>query len=361
MFKELIGILSLEKRTQNAITTEDASHFPGLMDGQKPWLYLAPMAGITDWAFREICYQLGAEVAVVPLVPALGLANKPKRVLPKLVATHDARRLVVQLYGKYPDDFRRAARALTDSTPIVGIDINMGCPANQVVGSNHGSALMREPERAAAIVEATRAGTHLPVSVKLRAGWDSVVAPDFARLLESAGASLLTIHGRTREQHYKGSNCLDVIAETKRAVSIPVIGNGDVVSVETARQMLEHTGVDGIMIGRGAMGNPWLFAQIQAQIKGENGFVQTAESRASLVREHARLAFLAEGYHAALTIRKHLIAYSRGHSHSAPLRRQVEHLQSREDVEEWINRWEALPLEESANPAGDNSLYPACA
>lgn len=306
----------------------------------RPWIFLAPMAGVADWPFREVCYRYGAEIAVSHLVAAYGLVANPRRLLPTVGANHDARPYIAQLFGREPEDFRRAARILTDALPLVGIDINMGCPANTVVSSLHGSALLREPERAAEIVAATCAGTHLPVSVKLRTGWDSVVSPDVARLLEAAGAKALVVHGRTREQKYSGPVDLDAVEATRRAVSIPVVGNGNVVSVATAREMLERTGVDGVMVGRGAVGNPWLFADLQVELKGEDRFSRIGTSKAELIRHHARLAFADQGDRAALTIRKHLMGYTRGHPFSTRLRRMVEHLRSARDVEEWIREFE---------------------
>ncbi|MCL5109750.1 MAG: tRNA-dihydrouridine synthase [Chloroflexi bacterium] len=308
----------------------------------KPWLFLAPMAGYADWAFRELCYGLGAEVTVSHLMPAEGFAGRPRRLLAAFGRCHGERPFFVQLYGKYPEHFQRAARALTDALPLAGIDINMGCPAQRVVGSSHGSALLREPERAAAIVAAARAGTHLPVSVKIRGGWDSCVAPEFARLLEEAGASLLTIHGRTREQQYRGRVDLAMIAATKRAVGIPVVGNGDVVDVATARAMLA-TGVDGIMVGRGAIGNPGLFAELRAALKGEPRYLGGHEVSVELIRRHARLAWQEGGDRAFRDLRKHLIAYARGSLAAAQLRKGVERVSSWPALEEWLDEFAAAP------------------
>lgn len=325
---------------------------PDWLDLPRPWICLAPMAGVADWAFREICYELGAEVAVSHLAPAFGIAANPRRLLPTVGARHGSRPFLVQLYGKRPEDFRRAARLLTDALPVAGIDINMGCPAAPVVSSGHGSALLRHPELAAEIVAATRAGTHLPVSVKLRAGWDTVCAPEIARLLESAGASALTVHGRTREQQYRGPVDLEAIAATKRAVSIPVVGNGDVGSVGDARRMLAVAGVDGVMVGRGAIGNPWLFAELQAGLKGDHRFLRSPTPPAGTLRRLVRLAFADLGPRAALTLRKHLVAYSRGSPASAQLRRQLAYLTSPEQVEAWIDALEESLRSGAAQPFG---------
>ncbi|MHB1135017.1 MAG: tRNA dihydrouridine synthase [Chloroflexota bacterium] len=305
----------------------------------RPWLFLAPMAGYADWAFRELCYELGAEVAVSHLLPAEGLTRKPRRLLEAAKARHGERPYFVQLYGKYPEQFGIAARVLSESLPIAGIDINMGCPMARVVNSNHGSALMREPERAAAIVAATRAATELPVSVKMRAGWESCVAPEFARLLEAAGASFITVHGRTREQLFRGRADLGVIAAAKAAVSIPVVGNGDVVDLVSARRMLAETGADGIMIGRGAIGNPGLFAQLQAELKGDDHYLPGSAVSVDLIRRHTHLAYEDEGKRAFVNMRKHLIAYAHGIPAAAHLRKMVEQVRSWETLEAWLEEF----------------------
>lgn len=317
---------------------------PSWMDLPRPWLLLAPMAGVADWPFREICYGLGAEVALSHLVPVAGLIANPRRVLPTVGAGHGSRPFIAQLIGSNPEDFRHAARVLTDALPIAGIDINMGCPVAPVVSAGSGSALLRQPERAAAIVAATCAGTRLPVTVKLRTGWDSPDATRLAPLLQAAGARALIVHGRTREQLYNGAASLEAIAETKRAVSIPVVGNGDVVSIATARHMLECTGVDGIMVGRGALGNPWLFAALQANLKGNHQYRRQQLPWGEQIRHHARLAFADQGPKAARTMRKHLIAYARGSPSAAQLRKALETLSRWDDLLDWISALEASTL-----------------
>ena len=311
----------------------------------RPWLFLAPMASAADWAFREVCYSFGAEVAVSHLVSGSSLIFNPRRIIPEIEARHGTRPFNVQLIGNCPEDFTRAARIITDSLCISGVDINMGCPVTPVVDTGSGSALLRDPARAAAIVEATCAGTHLPVSVKLRSGWDSVSAPELAPMLEAAGAKALTIHGRTREQRYGGTPSLDVIAAVKRAVSIPVVGNGNVVSVAAARSMLDITGVDGVMVGRGALGRPWLFADLQAELKHTYRFQQHVSSFGDVIREHTRLAFADLGpWKASRTMRRHLKAYSTGIRSSAELRKAAEHLHSWDDIQGWIatlEEWDA--------------------
>ncbi len=312
------------------------------LDLPRPWLVLAPMAGVCDWPFREVCYRYGADVTFSHLLPAQGLVASPKRLLPTVGARHGDRPFVAQLFGSTPVDFRKAARLLTDTFPLAGIDVNMGCPAELVVKHHHGAWLLREPDLAAEIVAATVAGTHLPVSAKVRLGWDSLTVDDLAPRLVEAGARALIVHGRTREQQYGGQVSVEGIAAVRDRVSVPVIANGDVRSVADARRMLDLTGADGLMIGRGAVGNPWLFARLQAELKGDRSYLGVDLSAVDLMRWHARLAFEDQLDLAHLTIRKHLIGYSRGHPGSAALRRATADLWSPADVEAWIERYEAM-------------------
>lgn len=316
------------------------------LDLPRPWIFLAPMDGIGDWPFREMCYLFGADLTVSPLVPAQGLVQSPKRLLKLVGADHGDRPFVVQLFGKDPEHFRKAARLLTDSLPIWGIDINFGCPVNDVVASHHGSYLMREPELARAIVEATVQGTEFPVSVKMRTGWDSTClnAPELAQSFEKAGARAIIVHGRTRVQMYHGQAELETIARTKRAISIPVIGNGDIVSADSARRMLDQTGVDGLMVGRAAFGNPWLFSELRRELRGEADLAEKLPalsfSRGDVMREHSRLAFIDHPDRAGLTLRKHLIAYTKGCADSHRFRRTVKDLETEADVREWVAEFE---------------------
>lgn len=307
----------------------------------KPWLFLAPMAGVADWAFREVCYRMGAEIAVSFPMPVSSMRFKPRRLLAGIDARHGSQPFIVQLIGHIPEDFETAARAVTENLPVVGIDINMGCPAAPVVRAGSGAALLRDPDLAAEIVAATCRGTHLPVSVKIRSGWNNVIAPELAPRLEAAGAKALTVHGRTREQLYRGESNLDVIAAVKRAVSIPVVGNGDVTSVAAARRMLEVTGVDGIMVGRGVLGNPWLFADLKGELKGANEQERWPDSFGGVIREHARLSFMCHGAkRASGSIRRHLAAYSHGKVGHVELRERLQTLRTLDDVESWIDLFE---------------------
>jgi tRNA-dihydrouridine synthase B len=209
-----------------------------------------------------------------------------------------------------------------------------------VVQHHHGAWLLREPDLAAEVVAATVDGTHLPVSAKIRLGWDSLTADSLAPKLVEAGARALIVHGRTRDQQYRGSVSLEGIAAVRRAVDVPVVANGDVRTVDDARRMLDSTGAAGIMVGRGAVGNPWLFARLQAELKCDRRYLDVGLDELDLMRWHADLAFEDQPDLAHLSIRKHLIGYARGHPGSAALRRATASLRTREDVGSWIDEHE---------------------
>ena len=250
-------------------------------------LMLAPMAGVTDRSFRRLCHAKGSEYAVSEMVSAKALCyeQQGKRRESTLMGTAPLAALTaaegpmaIQLFGKDPDFMAEAARMLEDSSyrgctsevPPVAIDINMGCPMRKITGNGEGSALMRTPKLAGQVCEAVVRAVKLPVTVKIRAGWDSesVNAPEMAKILEASGASLICVHARTREQLYTPGIDLGVIEAVKRAVSIPVVGNGDILCGDDAIRMIRSTGCDGVMIGRGAMGDPWIFSEICAKLEG---------------------------------------------------------------------------------------------
>jgi len=308
----------------------------------RPWVCLAPMDGVADWAFRELCYRMGVDLAVSEFVPAAGIVASPKKLLPRIGARHGNRPFLAQLYGTAPSEFAAAARIITGSLPCSGIDVNMGCPTDKVVAHSHGSALMREPHLGADIVAALVAATRLPISVKLRAGWDTVNAPEVASLIEAAGATMVTIHGRTRAQRFTGVADLDAIKATVDAVAIPVIGNGDVVDEASARRMLDKTGVAGVMVGRGAEGDPWIFPELVQALQHRTIPGVERWTKGEVVREHARLIYEQSGTSrfALLPFRKHLIWYARGVVGKAALREQAQRIESPDDVEAWVRSLE---------------------
>ncbi len=240
--------------------------------GFKSNVFLAPMAGITDQPMRRLVSSLGEGT----MVSEMAAVNAMQRKNPKSYRIADVRDepypVVVQLVGGDPDVFADAAK-LTEELGAYSIDINMGCPVKKIVNNNSGSALMRDTLLASKIIESVKKNTKLMVSVKFRKGWDhnSVNAVEFAKMCENSGASYLTIHGRTRSDFYSGEADWDIIAAVKQAVNIPVIGNGDVTGPEKAKQMLDYTKVDGVMVGRAALGNPWLISQIHNYL--ENGIL----------------------------------------------------------------------------------------
>lgn len=228
---------------------------------------LAPMAGITDAVFRDICYKQGADLAFTEMVSAKGLSYSNEKTR-NIIELHPSEALVgVQIFGHEPDIMADQARWIESRLEdrLAVIDINMGCPARKIVSKGDGSALMKMPSLAREIVSAVKRAADKPVSVKFRRGWTQGVetAPEFARYMEDAGADWLCVHGRFAEQLYKGDSCLETIARVKEAVSVPVIGNGDIRSGEDARRMLAETGCDSIMVARGSQGNPWIFSDIK--------------------------------------------------------------------------------------------------
>ncbi|MBQ2999018.1 MAG: tRNA dihydrouridine synthase DusB [Clostridia bacterium] len=268
-------------------------------------LMLAPMAGVTDRSFRLLCREKGAEYLVSEMVSAKALCyeQKAKRREAALMGTAPLAAIsvgeapmAIQIFGSEPDFMAEAARMLEASSyrgcvselPPVAIDVNMGCPVRKITSNGEGSALMKNPRLAGEIVSAMTKAVKLPVTVKIRAGWDSdsINAPEMAKILEQSGASLICVHARTKEQLYTPGIDLRVIEQVKRAVSIPVIGNGDITSAEDALTMIEQTGCDGVMVGRGAMGNPWLFAEIAARMEGREFYAPTIDDRLQTALAH---------------------------------------------------------------------------
>ena len=258
-------------------------------------LMLAPLAGYTNAAFREICAEHGAEYTVSEMISAKAVCYGDKKTL-VLARNSSSIPMGLQLFGAEPEFIARAISILTSEEYLEGnasvlpaaIDINMGCPVHKIVSNGEGSALMRESARACEIVRAAVEASPVPVTVKIRAGFSESTknAPELAAALALAGASVICVHGRTREQMYSGKVDMDIIREVKSAVSVPVIANGDICSGEDARRMLEHTGADGLMIGRGAVGNPWIFEHIISVLEGREPRAVSASERAETAKRH---------------------------------------------------------------------------
>lgn len=306
---------------------------------------LAPMAGITDYPFRTLCSEMGADICYSEMVSAMGYVYAPKknRAIQQLLTIGDKEGpVILQLFGRDPEVIAKAASELEKLERFVGIDINMGCPAHKVVGSNEGSALMKTPLLAAKIMEATVKAVCLPVSVKMRLGWDddSKNVCEMAHIAQESGVKEIAIHGRTRMQQYSGKADWDAIALVKQAVKIPVLANGDIFSAQDAMNVLGHTRCDGILIGRGALGNPWLFAQIKAALNGESYLLPTIVERIEMALRHARIL---SGWKtqevAAREMRKHVSWYIQGVHGAAQVRAQVNNAKSYAEIEAILSHW----------------------
>lgn len=303
---------------------------------------LAPMAGVADRAMREICREYGAAYCVGELASAKGISLNDKKSAAYLAVNETERPYGSQLFGCEIDSMVEAAKQAESNGPDF-IDINMGCPAPKVaVSSGGGSALMKDPDLAARIVEAVVKAVKVPVTVKMRAGWDdtSKNAVELARLVESAGASAVTVHGRTRVQMYAPPVDIDIIREVKSAVKIPVIGNGDVDSPKAAAKMYEQTNCDFVMVGRGAMGQPWIFQQINAYLS--DGIIlpdpPLEKKMLTLINQVERMREYKGEKIAMLEARKHTAWYMKGLKGAADLRRMAGNITKLDDVIEIVKR-----------------------
>lgn len=303
---------------------------------------LAPMAGVADRAMREICREHGAAYTVGELASAKGISLNDRKSQAYLEVNNTERPYGSQLFGCEPLVMAKAAKAAESYNPDF-LDINMGCPAPKVaVSSGGGSALMKNPDLAAKIVEAVVNAVKIPVTVKMRAGWDSESknAVELARLCESAGASAITVHGRTRTQMYAPPVDVEIIREVKKAVKIPVIANGDIVSARSAAEMYEKTGCDFIMVGRAAMGAPWIFSQINAYLEHEVILPEPplAKKMLILIEQVRRMEEYKGTRVAMMEARKHTAWYMKGLNGAAELRRMAGTIESLDDIIEIVKR-----------------------
>ncbi len=295
---------------------------------------LGPMAGVTDWAFRTVCAELGANLTVTEMVSSRALVYKDKKSA-ALLRRNEGSICGAQIFGNDPAIMAQGAQLALEISGCDFIDINMGCPMPKIANSGDGCGLMRTPELAGQILAAVVKAVDVPVTVKCRLGWDkgSINVLDFTRRMEDNGAAMVAVHGRTRSMLYSGVADWDTITKVKQQLSIPVIANGDIVSGETGAKCLKRTGADGIMIGRAAFGDPWIFAEVKAALAGETFIRPCLSKRVDMAVRQFELAREDKGEHiACLEARKHFAWYLRGVSHSSYYKEQISAIKTMEDV-----------------------------
>lgn len=302
-------------------------------------LILAPMAGVTDLPFRLLCREQGAGMVCMEMISAKAIYFHNKNTEELMEIHPEEPPVSLQLFGSDPDIISEMAKKIEEK-PFSILDINMGCPVPKVVNNGEGSALMKNPKLVEEIITKTVKAIHKPVTIKIRKGFnDSMInAVEIARIAEACGAAAVAVHGRTREQYYAGKADWDIIAKVKEAVSIPVIGNGDVTDGFSAKELTDRTGCDGIMVGRAVRGNPWIFKQILHFLETGEELPKdpSAEIRETILR-HARMELQVKGeYTAVREMRKHIAWYTAGYPNSAALRRNINAMESYEELEQAV-------------------------
>ncbi len=307
-------------------------------------IYLAPMAGVSESPFRRLCHQHGADVVVTEFLSAEGIRRDNPATVDKLRFSPDERPIGVQIFGADPQAMAEAAAMVTDLFQPDFVDINFGCPVKKVVRRNGGSGCLRDLDLVQQIIRAVSQATHLPVTCKIRSGWNEEMRDPVGIGLrcQDAGARVLALHARTRTQMYTGSANWDEIARVTEALDIPVLGNGDIKTAHDALRMYEHTKCDGIMIGRGSYGQPWIFRQTRALLRGESlPPAPPVAERFAVALDHARMVqqYEVDAIGAALEFRKHLGWYVKGLPNSADLRKQLHQVKDFVEVEGIFSRY----------------------
>ena len=305
---------------------------------------LAPLCGVTDHIFRTLCFEQGCDLAYTEMISAMGYLCAPnQRAVTELMKRGEKeKKLILQLFGKEPETFAEATKRICDLGIYDGIDLNMGCPARKVACSGEGSGLLKDPLNARRIMEKTVSASNLPVSVKIRIGWDSehINAVEFAKIAESSGISEITVHGRTREQQYSGKADWDIIGNVKNSVHIPVIGNGDIFTPSDAMHLARSSGVDGIMVGRGVLGNPWIFSQIRELLSGKPVRTVSLTEKRTMVHRHYLMMLQSKPEKIATReMRKHIGWYLHGLHGSAKIRDEINRCGDPEKVLELVDHF----------------------
>lgn len=299
---------------------------------------LAPMAGVTDRAFREICAMFGAAYFTSEMISTKGIIYGSQKTFSLSDRSDSEYPFALQLFGNNPEDFKEAIKKLGDRIPEI-IDINMGCPATKIVKENSGSALMKTPELCGEIVYAAKSVSPVPVTIKIRSGWSesTINAPIVAKICEQAGASAITVHGRTKQQGYSGSCNREVIKSVKEAVKIPVIGNGDITNAKTAADMMNFTHCDMVAVGRGAMGNPWIFSEINLLSTGGTFTPPSISEKIEIMKLHVDKICEYKGEHRGIVeARKHLSCYVKDIKNASEIRRKIFSSKSKSELLEII-------------------------